>query len=74
MRVFASLSQGKRAYQVNGVTYVVGSRFVPPKTDRTYIADRLNSCMKSDFIHLLPEPSPDTMKPESVCSAAEKEE
>ena len=74
MRVFVSLSQGKRAYQVNGVTYVVGARFVPPKTDRTSIADRLNSCMKSDFIHLLQEPSPDTMKPESVCSAAEKEE
>ena len=74
MRVFVSLSQGKRAYQVNGVTYVVGARFVPPKTDRISITDRLNSCMKSDFIHLLPEPFPDTMKPESVCSAAEKEE
>ena len=74
MRVFVSLSQGKRAYQINGVTYVVGARFVPPKTDRTSITDRLNSCMKSDFIHLLPEPSPDTMKPESVYSAAEKEE
>ena len=74
MRVFVSLSQGKRAYQVNGVTYVVGARFVPPKTDKTSIADRLHSCMKSDFIHLLPQASPDTMKPESVCSAAEKEE
>lgn len=74
MRVFVSFSQGKRAYQVNGVTYVVGARFVPPKTDKTSITDRLNSCMKSDFIHLLPEPSPDTIKPESVCSAAEKEE
>ena len=74
MRVLVSLSQGKRAYQVNGVTYVVGARFVPPKTDKTSIADRLNSCMKSDFIHLLPEPSSDTIKPESVCSAAEKEE
>ena len=74
MRVFVSLSQGKRTYQVNGVTYVVGARFVPPKTDKTSITDRLHSCLKSDFIHLLPEPSPDTMKPESVCSAAEKEE
>ena len=44
------------------------------KTDKTPIADRRHSCIKSDFIHLLPEPSPDTMKPESVCSAAEKEE
>ena len=74
MRVFVSLSQGKRAYQVNGVTHVVGARFVPPKTDKASITDRLNSCMKSDFIHLLLEPSSDTIKPESVCSAAEKEE
>ena len=74
MRVFVSLSQGKRAYQVNGITYVVGARFVPPKTDKTSITDRLHSCLKSDFIHLLPELSSDTIKPESVCSAAEKEE
>ena len=74
MRVFVSLSQGKRAYQVNGVTYVVGSRFVPPKTDKTSIADRIHSCMKSDLIHLLSQASSDIIKPESVCSAAEKEE
>ena len=74
MRVLVSLSQGKRAYQVNGVTNVDGSRFVPPKTDKTSITDRLHSCLKSDFIHLLPEPSSDIIKPESVCSAAEKEE
>ena len=64
-------------YMLNGVRYIVSSRFESPSfrthTDQTF-SDRVGSFVGSDFADLKPEISDDKLATEYVCSAAGKED
>lgn len=61
---------GNREYSINGVKYVVGSRF----EKRNSITERLERCVTSDFTHLTSADRTDRIDTDYVCSAAGEEE
>lgn len=64
---------GERKYRINNITYVVSSRFEPPKYQST-MKDRFRRSITSDFVPLTLPPAVDKMADEYVCSAAGKED
>ena len=66
-----------RSYTINGVKYVVSSRFAPTsikeKRDPT-LSDRLHSYIGSCFAKLTIPRLPDTIADEYACSAAGEED
>ena len=69
------LVNSEQEYKINGVTYVVSSRFAKPnfREDRT-ISERLKNFVGSDFADLTADKNSDNLIDGYVCSAAGKEE
>lgn len=65
-------------YVINGVRYIVESRYTPVNfrhmDQNTRIGHRLENYIVGDFAELTPLLPSDTMKAETVCSAAGEEE
>jgi len=62
-----------RSYTVNGVNYVVSSRFVKEKREPT-LSDRLHSYIRSGFAKLTIPGQTDMIDNEYACSAAGEED
>ena len=69
------LISSEQEYRINGVTFVVSSRFAKPnfREDQT-ISDRLKNFVGSDFADLTADNDYDNLIDGYVCSAAGKEE
>lgn len=67
------VAPGVREYTINGVKYIVESRF-EPKATKVNIADRMKKYLISDFAHLQDMKDSDTIKAENVCLTAGKED
>lgn len=66
-----------RSYTVNGVKYVVSSRFAPSRIKEKCeptLSDRLHSYIGSCFAKLTIPRQPDTIAGEYACSAAGEED
>ena len=70
--------QNVNEYKINGVRYIVESRFEPVDFRRldqnTRIDQRLEHYITGDFADFSTAPEADTMVPGYVCSAAGKED
>lgn len=64
---------GESKYEINGVRYVVASRF-RPFGDTDSLQDRMRHIIKSKIIDLTAIRKPTTIDSEYVCSAAGKED
>ena len=65
-----------REYVVNGVRYIVASRFLPfrPKKEQpVFLRDRLEHHLTAYAAELTAEAEPSTIDPECVCTAVGKE-
>ena len=66
-----------REYIINGVKYVVESRFQNPnhksKSENTLLKDRIENYLTSDFADLPSDDKNSIMNTEYDCAAAEKE-
>lgn len=60
----------KREYVINGVRYIVSSRFADPKKNHETMKERVEKYVKSDFADLTANGSSDIIKGEYVCSSA----
>ena len=67
------LVQGEHQYCINGVNYIVKSKFEHPREGRP-VRSAIKHIISSDMIDLLILPEEDRIPVEYVCSAAEKEE
>ena len=66
-----------RSYTINGVTYVVSSRFAPTRIEEKYeptLSDRLHSYIGSGFAKLTIPRQTDIIADEYACSAAGEED
>ncbi len=74
-KFLCGLAQGEHEYIVNGVKYVVASRF-EPLTNKVspIINDRFAKVITNDFTPLTKLPQDDKMASEYVCSAAGEED
>lgn len=66
MGFIVGIHPGTHEYVINGVKYVVESRFLPTKA-KTDFADRMTRCITSDFTHLTESENTSTMADEYVC-------
>lgn len=73
IRFIVGLSQNKKDHTVNGVRYIVESRFEPNKSDIKF-TERMSRCITNDFAPLTVLTSDSTMEADYVCSAAGKED
>ena len=62
-----------REYVINGVRYVVESRFQKPK-EKTMLKDRIGNYLTSDFADLPSNDKDSIIDNEYDCTAAEKED
>ena len=66
-----------RSYTINGVTYVVSSRFAPTsmkETCKPTLAEKLHSFIGSGFAKLTMPGQTDIISDEYACSAAREED
>lgn len=55
-------------YKVNGVTYIVSSRFDPPFKNNPTLSERMKRIVIGEFVHLINKSPANTMEDEYVCS------
>ena len=67
------LVQREHQYCINGVNYIVKSKFEHPREGRP-VRSAIKRIISSDMIDLLNLPEEDRIPVEYVCSAAQKEE
>lgn len=76
-RFIVGFGKNEHEYMINGVRYIVENRYEPVNFQHmdknTRIDHRLESYITGDFAELTLPPPSDTMKAESVCSAAGRE-
>lgn len=77
-RFIVGFGSDTNEYVINGVRYIVESRYAPVDfrhmDQNARIDHRLENYIAGDFAELTPLHPVDTMKAESVCSAAGREE
>lgn len=76
LRFIIGLGADDHEYSVNGVRYVVSSRFQKPfeKPKNPMISERINNYLSGDFADLTVPSNYDTMAEEYVCSTVGKED
>ena len=67
------LLPGEREYKLNGVTYIVSSRFEAPNSENS-IRSRFERVITNEMIDLIDQTPDSTMTAEYVYSAAGKED
>ena len=67
------LVQGEHQYCINGVNYIVKSKFEHPREGRP-VRSAIKRIISSDMIDLLNLPEEDRIPVENVCSAAGEED
>ncbi len=73
-RWFTSLFVGEQTYEVNGVQYIVESKFRPfPEEKLETMRDRMEKVLRSDFTDLTEYEEPDILEAEDVCPVVRKE-
>lgn len=65
--------QAERSYHLNGVSYIVQSRFEPPKEGRS-VRSAFQKMISGDMVDLMDLAKDDKLSSEYVCSAAGKED
>ena len=60
----------RQVYEVNGVRYIVSSRFADPKKNHETMRERVEKYVKSDFANLTANDPSDIITGEYVCSSA----
>lgn len=77
-KFIVGLDNSPREYVINGVRYVVESRFQKPdykkKSQNTMLKDRIGNYITSDFADLPSDNEDNIINTEYDCTAAEKEE
>ena len=76
IKMLRNMEQRDQEYVVNGVRYIVASRFLPfhPKKERpVFLRDRLEHHLTAFAAELTAEAEPSTMGSECVCTAVGKE-
>lgn len=76
LRFIIGLGADDQEYSVNGVRYIVSSRFQKPfeKPKNPMMSERINNYLSGDFADLTVNSDYDTMAEEYVCSTAGKED
>ena len=65
--------QGNHEYCINGVNYMVGSKFEPPREGRP-VQQAIEHIISGDMIDLMDLAEDDKLSSEYVCSAAGEED
>ena len=65
--------QGNHEYRINGVNYMVGSKFEPPREGRS-VRCAIERIISGDMIDLMDLAEDDKLSSEYVCSAAGEED
>lgn len=75
LRFIVGLGADDHEYSVNGVKYVVSSRFQKPfeKPKNPMMSERINDYLSGDFADLTVPPNDDRMAEEYVCSTVGEE-
>lgn len=76
LRFIVGLGADDHEYSVNGVRYIVSSRFQKPfeKPKNPMMSEMINDYLSGDFADLTVNSDSDTMTEEYVCSTVGKEE
>lgn len=66
---------GKQVYMVNGVRYIVSSRFQPmkPKAESPTMGERIGKYLESELADLIPTDLSDTIAEECVPTAGKED-